>query len=215
MRDIIEYQGNSMDFSSFRLHKNGLEPIGNPSFDDWLKCGQFLKSTNGAVHFWIGDWLNYGEKTYGETYAQAMDETGYNYQTLSNDKWVARKIEISRRRENLSFRHHQEVADLEPEEQEEMLKKAETDKLPSNEFRKIVRDYKLRLDLPEFTEEELKPSVADFDTITPIVMELVDVTDKIKEINMDKINPDARDFLISQLKKSAGLMGGIVIKYGK
>ena len=39
--------------------------------------------------------------------------------TLANDKYVCSKVEISRRREHLSFDHHQEVADLPPNKQKE------------------------------------------------------------------------------------------------
>lgn len=55
----------------------------------------------------LGDWLNYGENAYGEMYSQVMDETGFSLQTLTNDKYVASKIEIYRRREILSWSHHE------------------------------------------------------------------------------------------------------------
>jgi len=38
-------------------------------------------------------------------YAQAMDETGLEYQTIANDKWVAKNIDISLRGENLGISH--------------------------------------------------------------------------------------------------------------
>ena len=38
------------------------------------------------MHFWIGDWLNYGERKWGEKYKEALEKTGYDYQTLRNDK---------------------------------------------------------------------------------------------------------------------------------
>ena len=120
----IQIKQNEMEISSFKLLKNGLEAIGNPSFEEWMKAGDWIKQCHGAVHFWIGDWLNYGESKYGETYTQAMDTTGYDYQTLSNDKWVANRIGLSRRRDDLSFEYHKIVADLLPNEQEEFLNKA-------------------------------------------------------------------------------------------
>ena len=36
----------------------------------------------------------------------------YSYQTLMDSKWITDRIEFSRRRENLSFSHHKEVAAL-------------------------------------------------------------------------------------------------------
>src|SRR6266568_4414813 len=69
-----------------------------------------------AVQFWIGEWLLYGENHYGKVrYEQAIEETGLDIQTLYNYKWVASKVPISLRRNNLSFHHHKEVAGLTPE----------------------------------------------------------------------------------------------------
>jgi len=56
------------------------------------------------------EWLNYGEKHYGETYAQAIEVSDKEYQTLADAARVAGNIEFTRRRVNLSWSHHQEVA---------------------------------------------------------------------------------------------------------
>lgn len=77
--------------------------------------------------WWVGDWLNYGERAYGEKYAQAMDVTGLEYDTLSSYRWVAAEIEPCLRKQKLSWSHHKEVAALEPAEQAEWLDRAETD----------------------------------------------------------------------------------------
>ena len=52
--------------------------------------------------WWIGDWLNEGEQQYGEMYAQALDATELEYGTLRTAKWICGRIELSRRRDNLS-----------------------------------------------------------------------------------------------------------------
>ncbi len=57
----------------------------------------------------IGDWLNYGERRYGEMYAQAVDATGYENGTLRDAKWVSGAYELSIRIYNLSFAHHRIV----------------------------------------------------------------------------------------------------------
>jgi hypothetical protein len=72
----------------------------------------------------IGDLLNYGEKVYGETYAQAETVTGLSRGTLMNYSSVCAHIPRSRRRENVPFSTHAEVAYLEPEEQEKWLEQA-------------------------------------------------------------------------------------------
>lgn len=198
--------------SSFKLYNNRLEAVGTPSFEEWLKCGDFLKNANGAVHFWIGDWLNYGEHKWGEMYSQAMEETGYEYSTLRNDKWVSSRVNPERRRDNLSFSHHKEIADLEPEEQEVMLQLAQEQKLNRNDFSREVRNYRLKLDLPELSAKQLEASSADFEKVDPIVMKLIEVTEDLKGLNVNAINPDARDYLLAQVRKSLGVLANLATK---
>ncbi len=136
-------------YSSFVLHKNGLTAIGTPTFEQWEEVGKFIQKAGGAVHFWIGDLLNYGEQKWGEMYTQAMEMTGFDYKTLADDKYVANKVPISRRRENLSFSSHREVASLSPEKQEEFLEKADREGLHSKEIRALVQGKRI--------EELIKP----------------------------------------------------------
>jgi len=122
----------------FRFTPTGLLIDGDPTYDEWQGAGLFLSQALGAVHWWIGDWLNYGEARYGEMYAQALDDTRFDYGTLANDKWVAGRIESSRRHENLSFSHHQAVAKLETGEQDEWLAWAEGQQATRAELRKAI-----------------------------------------------------------------------------
>lgn len=209
MNDLSKVE-KDLVVSSFRLHKNGLEAIGNPTFEQWVACGNFVKSANGAVHFWIGDWLNYGERQFGETYAQAIDETGYDYGTLANDKWVASRIEKSRRRENLSFAHHYSVADLEDEEQEELLDRAEVEKLNRQQFRKIVRNYKLKLDLPELTDDQRQPiSAHEFEKAQEVAVMLLEAVEEVRNLDLSSLHPNAKEFLLSQVRKAIGILGNV------
>src|SRR5712672_3384883 len=88
----------------------GLVPIGEPTFEEWIAFGETIKNVEKGVHFWIGDWLNYGEAKWGEMYEEAAKRTGFEYHTLRKDKHVASRVELFRRRNNLSFSHHEEVA---------------------------------------------------------------------------------------------------------
>jgi hypothetical protein len=54
--------------------------------------------------------LNFGEGKYGEMYSQALDATKLSYSHLHHAKAVAARFEIGRRRPNLSWSHHHEVA---------------------------------------------------------------------------------------------------------
>ena len=102
--------------------------------------------------FLIGDWLVHGEDRYSrsdayrERFTQAMQRTGLELKTLQNAATVARRIEVSRRRENLNFSHHNEVAKLTPEEQNEWLDNTETEGLSVLRLRKSIRLGRLATD---------------------------------------------------------------------
>lgn len=83
----------------------------------------------------IGDLLNYGERVYGEKYAQAEAATGLSKGTLMNMASVCSHIPRSRRRQSLPFSTHAEVAYLEPQEQERWLKKAASEGWTKEELR--------------------------------------------------------------------------------
>src|SRR6185295_681906 len=121
--------------SPFTFSKCGLAPIGEPTREEWLACGEFLKNADNSIHFWVGDWLNYGEAKWGEMYKEAEEVTGFDYQTLRNDKWIAASINLSLRRDKLSFGHHKEVASHTPQEQAILLERAETLGLSIRQFR--------------------------------------------------------------------------------
>lgn len=106
------------------LTKVGIQFAGYPSFDQWQAVGLLLAQFHRTLHFWIGDWINYGQHRWGERYSQAIDVFGYAYGTLANDAMVCRRIEFSRRREELTFAHHQAVARLPSAEQDELLASA-------------------------------------------------------------------------------------------
>ncbi len=198
--------------SSFKLERAGVEAIGTPSFEQWLACGAFIKNCQGAVHFWIGDWLNYGEEVYGEVYAQALDETGYDYDTLRHDKWVASRVAKCRRRHNLSFSHHAEVADLTEEEQELLLLKAQTEQLTRESFRKIVRRYKgQKLEETKSPDEVQKEK--DFEKVEILVGLSLQLREGVNEVKFDKLNGDARDFLFSELKKTVSALAKLLLGY--
>ncbi|MEV7982027.1 LmbU family transcriptional regulator [Streptomyces sp. NPDC086519] len=83
----------------------------------WLRVGQQLMSVRDSSAWWAGDWLVYGSERYPHRYREAIERTGLDHQTLRNYAWVARKFPVPRRRPQLSFQHHQEVAALAPDQQ--------------------------------------------------------------------------------------------------
>lgn len=128
--------------------RTGLEFKRKLSFDEWEQLGKVLNTYHKSIMWWIGDWLNYGEKTYGETYAQVVEATNYSYQTVANAKWIAKQIEFSRRRELLDYAHHQEVAGFEVDEQSRWLDEAEKHEWTQKELRAAIKLAKRLPPLP-------------------------------------------------------------------
>jgi hypothetical protein len=112
------------------------------SFEDWREALQFLGRLHRGMQWWVGDAVNYGEQAFGEKYAAAVDETGYQPGYLMTISWVCRAVEASRRREALSFACHVEVASLEPAEQERWLQLAQEKGWPSKELRQQIQEGK-------------------------------------------------------------------------
>lgn len=122
----------------FTATPTGLIIEGKPSVESWLEYGEKIKQIHGAIQWICGDWLNYGEKAYGQKYSQALDETGYSYDTLRHVSWVAAKVEPCRRKHNLSWSHHLEVIKLNPDEQDFWLAKAEEENLSTKQLRGAI-----------------------------------------------------------------------------
>lgn len=121
-------------------HSTGVQLPENLPFDEWVSLGSRLRESREAVRWWIGDWLAYGENTYGEKYAQALDGSEWDYQTLRNFVWVARSIPLTERRASLTWSHHAEIAALPVASRKELLDKAESEQLTVKELRSVVQE---------------------------------------------------------------------------
>jgi hypothetical protein len=105
----------------------------------WVKLGGHLGAIGRAAHWWIGDWLRYGNHKFGDRYGRAARITGYDPQTLMNMAYVASRFETSERRERLSWSHHAEVAAMERNERERWLDLAESERLSVRCLREEIR----------------------------------------------------------------------------
>jgi len=130
------------------------------TFDEWAQVGEALGTMDRASAWWTGDWINAGERHYGESYAQALDRTKLDYQTLANRAWVASRVEFSRRRENLSWGHHEVVAALGPAEQDTWLDRAEVEGWSVHELRRAIK-APLLLEAPVPAEGEYATVIID------------------------------------------------------
>lgn len=107
--------------------------------EGWVGWGRWLGMVDRASGWWLGDWVRYGNARYGERYKLAARITGYDGHTLMNMAYVASRFETSRRREELSFSHHAEVAALPREAQDLWLDTAVIAQLSVRALREEVR----------------------------------------------------------------------------
>lgn len=127
----------------------GLEIPEGLSYEEWRRVGEGVLRMDSAGAWWVGDWLFYGEFKYGEKYRAALLLTGLDEKTLRNQAYVAGKIEMSRRRDTLSFSHHAEIAGLRPAEQDAWLDLAESEGLSRNSLRELIRGAEGTTERPE------------------------------------------------------------------
>lgn len=140
----------------FAITPVGLRVLTNPSFEDWCEFGHGLQKLECATQWTVGDWLNYGERRWGEKYAQAIEETPLNHGTLRDYAWVASQIDLSVRTDKLSWWHHRLIAtdDYTPEQRQELLATAERDGLSVVRFKKYLLEQKRLAQIVENSPRE-------------------------------------------------------------
>lgn len=123
--------------NGFHITKTSLRIDDWVTVTAWLEVGESLGLVEGAVQWWIGDYLNHGERRYGEMYSQALDES--QAKTWRNYKYVASRVGASTRGD-ISWSHHREVASLKPDEQVYWLDRADRESMSVRELHKAIRN---------------------------------------------------------------------------
>ena len=137
------------------LQPTGIRWLSQPSLDQYLALGDLLFKADQAYQWAIGDALVYGEDHFGEEWTQIQAQFRMSEGRMQSLASVARKIPRSRRRKNLTFTHHQEIAGKvdAPEQQKEWLDKAHG-----------MTVTELRADLQEaygWQERKVRPTVRE------------------------------------------------------
>lgn len=138
--------------SSVLVTRLGLRITNSLAYDSWADAGLEIARVHESSMWCLGDWIVYGQFRYESRYRHAVQAAGLDYQTIRNYAWVARNVELSRRREELSFQHHAEVAALPPDEQDYWLERAVKEKWSRNAMRKQIRGDRDRAGAPEAVE---------------------------------------------------------------
>lgn len=106
--------------------------------EEWSKVFSGLKTIEGCVQFWIGDCLKYREQKWG-MYKDVVEESGYSQGTIENIKSICDSVESPRRRGDLSFGHHAEVASLEASSQDKFLQQAVDNEWSIKDLRSAIK----------------------------------------------------------------------------
>lgn len=109
----------------FVLTSTGVEVVGRPTFSEYVGALAFAQGAHKASGFWVADLLRHGEsrEDWAERLSQAESFSGLSAKTLANVRAIG-AIDKSRRREDVEFSVHGEVASLKPAEQTRWLDKA-------------------------------------------------------------------------------------------
>jgi hypothetical protein len=121
--------------------------------NEWASAGRRIGAVGRCVQWLLGDWIVYGNEKFGERYSRASKITGYDSQTLMNMVYVASRFPISRRRENLSWSHHEALSALEPDEQDSWLDQTAEHRWSVSDLRTMLRLSRRRR-LAEGVEDE-------------------------------------------------------------
>ncbi len=138
----VDPASSLMVATNFRLTPTCLYINGKPDKEEWEEVGKTLNLVERASHWAIGDWLRYGDKTYGAN-TKTAEVLGIALDTANADKWVAGQIEPCRRRQGLSHAHHKDVLGIaDPAEQDKMLDRAEANDWNREKLRQAVKRFK-------------------------------------------------------------------------
>jgi hypothetical protein len=112
------------------------------SQEEWIDAGKQLAKCGAALQWWVGDWLNYGTKQYGEIKSSA-GSIGINYNTANQWARVAAEFEIGRRLPSVPFSHYHTAA-------------SHPDKKERNKLLAVTKEGK-----PKFTVREIKDAIRE------------------------------------------------------
>lgn len=126
------------------ISKVAWRPQGDLGQAEWLATGRRLGAIGRCSQWWIGDWIRYGTRRWGERYAEAARVTGYDVASLRNMAWVASRFDLSLRSDKLSWSHHVLLAPLAQEEQRHWIERAASERLSVADLRIELRSREHR-----------------------------------------------------------------------
>jgi len=126
------------------VSRTGLELQPGLSKQEWLDAGRVFALIDRANRWWIGDYLNYGETNYGDTYTEALELFELPYDTLAHYKMVAAAFEVWTRIQNLEWSHHRTLVPLDVDARRYWLECAERNHWSVRELKARVKGTRTR-----------------------------------------------------------------------
>lgn len=131
-------ENNDIQASGFHLSVRGLELDREVSESEWMKFGATLFRFQDYLSLFIGDWLVVGEHKWGKTYQSIAKNFRRKEKTLRNYRWVCGSVEMSVRKDNLTFGHYQIVASYDRNLQSDYLAWASNNNASVGQLREYV-----------------------------------------------------------------------------
>jgi len=120
----------------FTATPTGLIVTAPVPYEVWEAYGGALRRVESSLQWVIGDWLVYGEDTYGEKYAQATSVwPGKSIERIKRYAWASQCVPKFLRKQSLSWSHHLEVGALDSADQKMWLDRAEKEGWSVRELR--------------------------------------------------------------------------------
>lgn len=112
------------------------------NFEEVQKLYDKLHAVKGSVLWWIGDLVTYAEGNFREKYSQLFDPMDYEVETIRGAWWVASRVPVLNRHEDVAFGIYKLIAKYEPKEQEKILKKVRERHLSVRDVEKMLAGQK-------------------------------------------------------------------------
>lgn len=179
------------------------------TFEEWKNIGHQLRNVDGAIQFWIGDWINFGYGHFPERYFRAAQETGYSTDAVRAQSWVAYKCQsVSRetdalipRRENLSWSHHKAVAALPSATANRLLDDAEKDKLTIKELNNAIHEWHEEHKAPDNVKKETVFSWYHEEHVVAMLEGMKSIKAGVVTLIHDQRDPNNAKYLLEMVRK--------------
>lgn len=204
-RAVVQDDG-ALQLDSFRITPIGLVGGEQASESEWRTIGKTLFRLHDSLQIILGDWLTQGERIHGKTYEEIADEFGRKRKTLYNWKYVMSSVDISLRRENLSYKHYMIVAPMDYDKQALWLGKASENKWGASKMQDAINDANPP-ELPDAPSLSFSSQVMDkralFVARSERITRALDGKDNLDEQTMWECIVDIEKFVL-ELRKNFG-----------